>query len=268
MVAVSLKKKENEEMKALKPKENSGSKLPIVIIVGIILLIVIGLFLKGSSSVPSLTYMNPVHGYSYEYPHNMQLVAVGNIPEDLKAQGVSSMEQLNLTNGDSILVRTNETSGDNIVYTILELSTRPNFDTFDLYLTSLLASLDESKEITGTEYLVSDSEVGDNIVSTEYSFEMEVPVDEEGNTRTGVFYDNVFQTENGRAYSISFGYPKDIGNASEYIDIYRDILASFKIGGEITEVSDVLDVTEEVSDNIEIEVELDDTSDIEDEVVE
>ncbi len=259
-------KTEKEKAGKASFQETSSSKLPFIAIVVVIVLVAIALFFRGFNTVSEMSYMNNVHGYSYEYPQGMQLVAAGNIPAELASQGVESMEQLNLTNSDSLLVHTNDVSGDNIVYTILELSTRPNYINFDSYTTTLFASLDESKEITGTDYVVNDSKVGKNIVSTEYSFEMEVPIDDAGNTRTGVFYDNLFQTEDGKAYSISFGYPKDVENAEEYVTVYRNILVSFRIGGEITEV--LVDETEEILDNMEIEIGNDTAEIIEEEVVE
>ncbi|MCK5027187.1 MAG: hypothetical protein KAS07_02100 [Candidatus Pacebacteria bacterium] len=258
-------KKEEEKTGKASFQEASNNKLPFIAIVVAVALIAAALFFKGFSPVPEVSYVNQVHGYSYEYPQGIQLVAKGNIPAELASQGVESMEQLNLTNGDSLLVYKNEESGDNIVYTILELSTRPTYTDFDSYATTLFESLDESKEIAGTEYIINDSEVGDGIASIEYSFEMEVPIDDAGNTRTGVFYDNIFQTEDGKAYSISFGYPKDVENATEYLTIYRNILISFEIGGEITEA--LVETPDEV-DDLEDNLENDTTEVAEEEVVE
>jgi hypothetical protein len=209
------------------------SQTALIAAVALIAFLAVALFLNsmGTGFGSKQTYENSVHGYSYSYPEDLELVAEGNIPQELKDQGVENMAQLNLTQGDSLLVRKTEDGGDNIVYTVLELSSRPNFGDFESYTTALFASLDESKELNGIDYVISDSTVGGDIPSTEYSFEMEVPIDAAGNTRTGVFYDNVFQTPDGRAYSISFGYPKDVPNPEEYVAIYRDILSSFE-GGE------------------------------------
>lgn len=247
--------KDDEESEGVATfKKASNSTLPLIAVIVAVVLIVGALIVRGADLMPSFgskgvqaEYVNVVHGYAYEYPEEMQLVAAGNIPVELMQQGVTSMAELNLTDGDSLIVRTNEETGDNIVYTILELSSRPNFVDFDTYVTTLFESLDDSKEVTGTDYVITENKVGeDKNSSTEYSFEMEVPIDEAGNTRTGVFYDNVFQTEDGKAYSISFGYPKDVENADEYVSIYRDLLKSFEIGVAVEEVE--LEVEDEAAE--------------------
>ena len=257
----TIENKENveqeEQPNAASFQKGTNSKMPLIVIVVAIVGLAGVLFIRNLNPsidlVAGANYENAIHGYSYTYPQDMQLVAAGNIPAELVLQGVESMAQLNLTDGDSLLVRSDEVSGDNIVYTTLELSSRQNFVNFDTYKESLLASLDESKEINSVDYTIVDGVVGENILSTEYSFEMEVPVDEEGNTRTGVFYDNIFQTEDGKAYSISFGYPKDVEDAAGYLTIYRNLLASFEIGGNVIEVPvEISDETEEVSDGAEV----------------
>lgn len=212
-----------------------GTKSKTVLIAAVVFVVlvagVIALQLFGYLGTARDTYVNDIHGYSFKYPQELQLVAEGNIPAELQNQGITSMSQLNLTSGDALLVETTEQDGgDNIVYTVLELSKRPSYADFETYKDALFASLDESKETNGIDYEVTEHTIGGGIESTEYTFEMEVPVDQAGNTRTGVFYDNVFETENGKAYSISFGYPKDIEGADQFLDIYRDVLSSFEPG--------------------------------------
>lgn len=256
-----------------KAKKNQTALIVVVAIVAFLVLLFIGKSL-GTGLGGGLTYVNSIHGYSYSYPADLELVAEGNIPQELQDQGVQSMAQLNLTQGDSLLVRKTEDGGDNIVYTVLELSTRPNFGDFESYTTALFASLDESKELNGIDYTISDSTVGDDIASKEYSFEMEVPIDAAGNTRTGVFYDNVFETPDGRAYSISFGYPKDVPNPDEYVAIYREILASFEINEDIADDSTVEDGevmednTDEAAEASGDEMMTEETAEVTEEVVE
>ena len=171
-------------------------------------------------SVNFPVYINPVHGYSFSYTGDMQLVATGHIPFDLTSKGIVSMEDLNMSDGDSLLIINSE-GGDNVVYTILELSSRSDYTTSDEYINVLLKKLDESN----FTYTTSESIVGENIVSTEVFFKTDVA------GRTGLFYDNVFKA-GGKAYSISFGYPEDIENAEELLTKYRDILFSFKVEGD------------------------------------
>ena len=87
-------KTEKEKAGKASFQETSSSKLPFIAIVVVIVLVAIALFFRGFNTVSEMSYMNNVHGYSYEYPQGMQLVAAGNIPAELALQGVKSMEQL------------------------------------------------------------------------------------------------------------------------------------------------------------------------------
>lgn len=217
-------------------EKKANSKL--IFIVAVIAVIAIGALLLARSTgllVSHAAYTNPINGYSYEYSEGLKLVADGNMPAELVAKNLTSMDALGFMSGDSLLVgntgaKQNGEKGDNIVYTILDLSSRPSFVSFDDYTKALFTSLDQSKESGNLTYERKEGVVGDNIPSIEYSFEMAVPIDKDGHTRMGVFHDNIFQMPDGAAYSISFGYPKDIQNADMYVKIYRDLLKSFKPG--------------------------------------
>jgi len=181
-----------------------------------------------NQSVP-IVYNNPVHGYSFSYTEDMQLVAAGNIPYKLKEKGVESMQDFNLNDGDAVLIKTGEkNSEDNIVYTILELSKREGYITFDEYLKSLRLNLTNTTESAGTRYMEKKSFVGkEKVPATEFFFEMDVMTNQETkNSRVGVFYDTLFEMD-GRAYSVSFGYPKE-EEGSSVLSKYRHLLSSFQ----------------------------------------
>ncbi|MCK5590477.1 MAG: DKNYY domain-containing protein [Candidatus Pacebacteria bacterium] len=169
-------------------------------------------------SVNSPVYINPVYGYSFSYTGDMQLVATGHIPSDLTSKGIVSMEDLNMSDGDSLLIIDLE-SGDNIIYTISELSSKNGYTTFDDYIDMFLENLNKSNFV----YTTSESIVGEGVVSTEVFFKTEA------DAHTGVFYDNVFEAGE-KAYSISFGYPENAENADDLLTKYRDLLSSFKVG--------------------------------------
>ena len=168
------------------------------------------------ASVELFSYVNPVHEYSFSYTGDMQLIAAGHIPSELTDRGVTSMEDLGMSDGDSFLIVSLENE-DSVVYTILELSSRSGYTTFEEYIDAMFENLDES-EIT---YTTNKSIVGEGIVSTEVFFKMDVDV------RTGVFHDNVFETE-GKVFSVSFGYPEGLENTEELLDKYQTLLSSFK----------------------------------------
>ena len=214
----------------------------------------------GSTAEPTVSekYANPVHKYAFEFEtdEHSKLVVAGSIPVELEMKNVKSMQDLNLTDGDALLIRTDAISGDNIVYTVLELSERVGYVTFDEYLEALRVNLDNTTQAADTEYTEEETEAGkDKFSAVEFSFEMDVLVDQEGlEKRVGVFHDTVFEAGE-KAYSISFGYPKDIANAKYYINSYRDMVASFEIDVEIEDedVSDDDSITEKEAETEAVE---------------
>ena len=214
-----------EDVRSATFQKGSGSKRSLFIVIAVVVVLALVLLWRG---LQEDKYVNPVYGYSYNYPENVQLVSSDNIPTELALQGYGSMADLGLTDGDSFLIYSDEDTGDNVVYTILELSARESYMSFDAYKEALFAELERTKQEDGIEYEVVDSIVGKNIESIEYYFEAEIPIDELGNTRTGVFYDNLFKVGDN-SYSISFGYPKDTIKTGEYMGLYRDVISSFKV---------------------------------------
>ena len=172
------------------------------------------------------TYNNPVHGFSIEYPEAFRLIATGNIPEDMVAQGIESMEMLGLSDGDALLIDEEKVNNDNIIYTILALSNQPSFTTLPEYMEELRTTLDQSGEEFNFSYDEREVTVGKQAIdAAEFSFEMDVPSGDGTIMRQGAFFDTIFEY-NDTAFSISFGYPKDIEDSEKYVDAYRTILAS------------------------------------------
>ena len=97
-----------------------------------------------------------MHGYAFEFEsdEHSKLVVAGNIPVEMKLEGVETMQDLNLTDGDALLIITDVASGDNIVYTVLELSERGEYTTFDKYLEDLRVNLDNTTQAADIEYFV------------------------------------------------------------------------------------------------------------------
>ena len=206
-------------------KKESDSKATLFIVIAVVVALALVLLWRG---MQGNEYVNPVHGYSYNYSKEAQLVSSDYIPIELAEKGYESMSDLGLTDGDSFLIYTDEDTKDSVVYTILELSARENYTTFEEYKNSLFAELERTKNEENIEYETGDSIVGKKIQSVEYYFEAEIPVDELGNTRTGVFYDNLFEVGD-KAFSISFGYPKDTTKTEEYMNLYRELVSSFRM---------------------------------------
>ena len=265
-------------------QKGTNSKKSLALIVIAVVIIALVLFARTNEGknilatigfdgepVVSEKYINPIHKYAFEFEsdENSQLVVAGGIPDELGLKGIESMQDLNLTDGDALLIRTDTISEDNIVYTILELSERGGYVAFDEYLEALRVNLNNTTQSAGTEYLEKESVAGkEKLPAVEFSFEMDVLTDQESmETRVGVFYDTVFKAgEGNKAYSISFGYPKDIVNAQYYIDAYYDMVASFtydeKIDEEVDEKIDSVSddsedtKTETIPEEGEIEIEV------------
>lgn len=246
-------------------QKGTNSKTSLILIIMGIIVVSLVLFTRtnegknildtiglGGESAVLEKYVNPIHKYGFEFEsnENSQLVVAGNIPAELGLKGVESMQDLNLTDGDALLIRTDTVSKDNIVYTVLELSKRGGYITFDEYLEALRVNLGNTTATAGTEYVEKESIAGkEKLPAVEFSFEMDVLTDQESmETRVGVFYDTVFEAGDN-AYSISFGYPKDIENAKYYIDLYSDMVASFTYDEEIDEETD--EKVDSVSDDPE-----------------
>lgn len=253
-------------------KKGTNNNKGLVIIISLLAIVAFALFTRTDEGKNMLTsknsdndsttleeYTNPIYGYTFEFEpnENFQLVVAGSIPAELKERGVNSMQDLNLSDGDALLIRTDMPSGDNIVYTVLELSNRGGYTVFDEYLEALRVNLGVTTQEAGSEYVEKESVAGkDKLPAVEFSFEMDVKISPESEeTRVGVFYDTLFTMEDN-AYSISFGYPKDIENPTYYVDSYRELVASFSYNEEdVKETLPVLDVSE---DTIEVILE-DDT---------
>ena len=251
-------------------QKGTNSKTSLILIIMGVILVSLVLFTRtnegknildtiglGGESAVSEKYVNPIHKYAFEFEsdENSQLVVAGSIPAELGLKGVESMQDLNLTDGDALLIRTDTVSKDNIVYTVLELSKRGGYTAFDEYLEALRINLDNTTQSAGTEYIEKESIAGEEkLPAIEFSFEMDVLTDQENmETRVGVFYDTVFEAGDN-AYSISFGYPKDIANAKYYIDLYRDMVASFTYDEEIDgETDEKVDSVPDDSEDTEAE---------------
>lgn len=244
-------------------KKGTNSNKNLILIIGLLIVIALVLFARtsegkdmlvsmgfDSDSAVSEKYTNPIYGYTFEFEsdENSQLVVAGDIPIELAERGVESMQDLNLTDGDSLLIRTDMPSGDNIVYTVLELSNRGGYTAFDEYLEALRVNFSNTTQSAGVEYIEKESVVGkDKLSAVEFSFEMDVLISPESEeTRVGVFYDTLFVVDDN-AYSISFGYPKDVENSQYYVDSYYDLIASFSYNEEDIEKGDpVLSGSEDV----------------------
>jgi len=244
----------NENKEEIKKEESFGeatfekgtnNKKNLVLSVFLIIIVLLAVFFGIQGNKSNVSYTNPVHGYSFDYKmdENTKLVAAGNIPETLKEKGVESMQDFNLNDGDALLIKTDVESEDNIVYTVLELSKREGYSTFDEYLQALRSNLSVTTQSAGAEYVEKPSTVGkEKLPAYEFSFEMSVLTDQETKeTRVGVFYDTLFEM-GGRAYSISFGYPKDVENAEKYVKEYHDLVNSFTYSEESIEVKEVENV--------------------------
>ncbi len=235
-------------------QKGTNSKKNLALIIVIVVVIALVLFARTNEGKNILTtlgfdgeptvlekYINPIHKYAFEFKSdkNPQLVVAGNIPAELRSKGVESMQDLDLTDGDALLVRTDTISGNNIVYTVLELSKREGYITLDGYLESLRVDLSNTTQSAGTKYVEKGSTAGkEKLPAVEFSFKMDVLTDQEKmETRVWVFYDTIFETDNN-AYRISFGYPKDIKKAQYYIDVYYDMVASFTYNEGIDEDTD------------------------------
>ncbi len=235
-------------------KAKKSKKSLILIIVGIIVVSLI-LFARtdegkniltdlgiGQSSISKkIKYVNPINKYSFEYKpdENSRLVSAGNIPAELELEGIKSMQDLNLTDGDALLVRSDMISKNNIIYTVREMSETKEYSTFDEYLEVFRVNLSNTVKTSGTEYTEKESFVGkDKLSATEFSFELEVLTNNENTEKVfWVFSDTLFEVDD-TVYSISFGYPKNIENAQFYIDSYRNIIDSFDYDEEIDEKVD------------------------------
>ena len=243
-------------------QKGTNNKTNLILVVVIVVVVALVLFARtdagenilatlgiGESTVSEkVKYVNPVHGYSFEFEsdENSQLVVAGNIPVELEFKGIESMQDLDLTDGDALLIRTDTVSEDSIVYTILELSKRDEYyTTFDEYLENLRINLGQTTQAAGTGFTEKETVVGkDRIPAVEFSFEMDVLINQESlEKRVGVFYDTIFEAGDN-SYRIAFGYPKNIENAQYYINLYRDLVASFTYGEEIELISDDSDSVE------------------------
>jgi len=246
-------------------EKGTNNKKKLILSVVLIAVVLLAVFFGIQGNKKNANYTNPVHGYSFDFKsdENTQLVAAGNIPEKLKEKGVQSMQDFNLNDGDALLIKTDAASKDNIVYTVLELSKREGYSTFDEYLQALRLNLTNTTQSAGTKYVEIPSTVGKGkSPATEFSFEMNVLTNQETKeTRVGVFYDTLFEM-GGRAFSISFGYPKDIADAEKYVKEYHDLVNSFSFNekditakGVVLPVAPVPDVTENKATTTEIKVE-------------
>ena len=250
-----MNKEDKETKKGLKYEENAekeyagetsfkkgknNKKSLILIIVGVIIVslvlfartdggknILTKLGVDQSNVSEKIKYTNPINKYSFEYKpdENSRLVSAGNIPAELELEGIKSMQDLNLTDSDALLVRSDIASKNNIIYTVREILERKEYSTFNEYLEVFRVNLGDTIMTSGTEYIEKESIAGEEKLSAvEFSFEIEVSMNNENSTKTfWVFYDTVFEMDN-TAYSISFGYPKEIENAQFYIDSYRDMV--------------------------------------------
>ena len=236
-------------------KKGTNSKKSLTLIVILIVAVTLVLFARtdegkkilatiGLGGEPAVLekYINPIHKYAFEFEtdENSQLVVADNIPVELGSKVVESMQDLELTDGDALLIRTDNTSGDNIVYTV-----RKGYTAIDEYLEDIRIGLGDITSVAGTEYIEKESIAGkEKLSAVEFSFEMDVLIDQESmETYTGIFYDTVFEAGDN-VYSISFGYSKDIKNAKYYVDSYYDLVASFTYDEEVEFVSDDLENTE------------------------
>ena len=263
-----FEKKYAEETSVGKVKK--GNKRLTLVIIGVVVVslifftqtdegknILTKLDVDQTSTSKKVKYANPISKYSFEYipNENAWLVSADNIPVELEAEGYRSMQDFKLADSDALLIRSDIISENNIVYTVREIPERKGYPTLEEYLKIFRVDLENTMAISNTEYVEKESSVGkDKLSAVEFSFEIEVSVGKENAEKTlWLFYNTIFEMKDV-AYSISFGYPKDIENAQFYIDSYSDIIDSFTYDeGVPVKVDSILEDSENTEEETETE---------------
>ena len=263
-----FEKKYAEETSVGKVKK--GNKRLTLVIIGVVVVslifftqtdegknILTKLDVDQTSTSKKVKYANPISKYSFEYipNENAWLVSADNIPVELEAEGYRSMQDFKLADSDALLIRSDIISENNIVYTVREIPERKGYPTLEEYLKIFRVDLENTMAISNTEYVEKESSVGkDKLSAVEFSFEIEVSVGKENAEKTlWLFYNTIFEMIDV-AYSISFGYPKDIENAQFYIDSYSDIIDSFTYDeGVPVKVDSILEDSENTEEETETE---------------
>jgi len=213
-------------------------------LIAVVAIIAVSFFLFIVSTHPvSEKYTNGVNGYSFEFIPDAQtkLVVEGSIPDELKKQGVKTMQDMQLTAGDTLILRGNLDTNQTAAYTIIELSGLENYLTYTDYVVTLRANLDALSQATSTStstsasstvrtatYTENETVVGPaQIPATQFLSEVEVIIDPQTLKQgIGVFHDTMFEADD-KAYLISVRYLKENKDSQDYADFYNKLLASF-----------------------------------------
>jgi len=208
-----------------------------LIIVAMIVVISMFLFILSTHPVPE-KYTNEVSGYSFKFTPDAQtkLVVEGSIPNELTKQGVKTMQDIQLTANDTLILRGNLNTNQTAAYTIIEVSNLENYLTYAGYIVTLRANLNAFSQATSTNtahtatYTEKETVVGPaQIPATQFLSEVEVLIDPDPQIfkkEIGVFHDTVFEAGD-KAYLVSVRYLKKNKDSQNYIVFYNKLLASF-----------------------------------------